>query len=107
MKARHEQPLVLEAERFRAGEEGLALGAEVVRPPALDRAQGLGLGPILLDQREPGFAFLLAEDLARACARARPRRARGRPLRARAAAATGPRRRLYAPGRDGLRPARD
>ena len=45
-------------------QQGLALGAEVVGPAALDRAQGLGLGPVLLDQREPGLAFLLAEDLA-------------------------------------------
>ena len=57
-----EAPLV-EAQRLRALQESLTVRAELARPAAV-RAQGLGLGPVLLDEREAGLALLLAQDLA-------------------------------------------
>ena len=51
------------SQRFRALQEGLAFRAEVARPAAV-RAQGLGLGPVLLHEGEAALALLLAQDLA-------------------------------------------
>jgi hypothetical protein len=54
---------LVQAQSFRAVQEGLALRAEVARPAALG-PQGLGLGPVFLHEGEAGLAFLLAQDLA-------------------------------------------
>ena len=63
----HDQARLVQGQGVRAPQQRLALGPEVARPAAV-RAQGLGLGAVLLDQRKAGLAFLLAQDLAQQAA---------------------------------------